>query len=325
VALSKETDITHGNWYAPHAGMLEEEKAMTIPQTAEQAYNRIDTAIRRMSQRTPALSNVYEAFRELMAQQAAVKADSSDASRPHIELDSARYAQGVPVLDKDAFAVSWAPLKKAADRILPAMEKGFPAIRDQLSALKQAIEQANADSDLLAVSFTSGDGDLTCAMAEKLGIDSTVIEFVLSQLKKPFAEKVAESLPPLPADAHWHKGYCPLCGSWPELSYLGGKEGRRWLRCSLCGHEWTFMRTQCPFCGTDDLDKIELIFQEDRKYERAELCHVCKKYVVSMDLRELAEDVPHEAAALGLVYLDMLAQQRGFAPGAACAWNVIDE
>jgi FdhE protein len=85
------------------------------------------------------------------------------------------------------------------------------------------------------------------------------------------------------------------------------------------------MRTQCPFCLTDDPEKTELVFVEDRKPERAELCHACRKYVVSVDLRELALDLPHEVAALGMVHLDWLAQQRGFTPGAVCAWNVIGD
>jgi FdhE protein len=290
-----------------------------------QAYERIDTSIRRLSERTPALSNVYEAFGELIAQQAVVKAELPEGSVTALAVHMTKYAQGIPVLGEEAFAVASAGLRKAAERILPAMEKGFPSIRGQLFTLKRALKERDPANDQLALSLTSGSEHAMLSVADTLKIDSSVITFVVGQLKKPFAEKLAEAVPPLLKGAPWYKGYCPICGSWPELSYLEGTEGRRWLRCSFCGHEWTFARTQCPFCETQDLGKIELIFQEDRKSERAELCHECGKYIVSVDLRELVEVLPHEVAALGLVYLDMLAQQRGFRPGAVCAWNVIGD
>jgi len=297
---------------------------MTERQSAQEAYERIDTAIRRMKDRTPQLSTIFTAFRELMAQQSAMKADLPEPAPLEIKVDTAQYTQGVPLLDKQFFSISLDSLKKAAHRLFPAIEKGFPSLHDQLSILRKALEQTDSEDGPLARSLLTGDGEASLTAAEELGIDPSVIDFAGGQLRKPFAEKVASAVPVLPGDIAWLKGYCPRCGSWPELSYLEGKEGRRWLRCSFCGHEWPFMRTQCPFCETDNLDDIEIIFQEGRPYERAELCHACKKYVVSIDFRDLAYDLPHEVAPLGLVHLDILAQEKGFSPGAVCPWNVLE-
>jgi FdhE protein len=160
-------------------------------------------------------------------------------------------------------------------------------------------------------------------IAGKLQIDGPVLEFVAFQILKPYAEKLAETLPTSPEGAKWVKGYCPVCGSWPEIGFVDGKEGARSLRCSFCGHQWRFMRTQCPFCETTDPEKLEMYYAEDRPSERAELCHECNRYLVSVDLRDRVEETVPEIAPLGLVHLDILAQERGFFPGAVCAWNLI--
>jgi formate dehydrogenase maturation protein FdhE len=76
-----------------------------------------------------------------------------------------------------------------------------------------------------------------------------ILRFILDQLMKPFSEKSLESMKSLIQNLAWHKGYCPLCGSFPELSFLKGDEAQRWLRCALCGHEWRFMRTKCLYGG----------------------------------------------------------------------------
>lgn len=297
---------------------------MSEPLSADQAYERIIKAIERMEEEIPQLGEIYDAFKELMAQQAAFKAGLPSPEIPTLELDTQLYSQGVPLLDSGAFAPSWSSLQKAAARLIPAMERGFPKIREQLLILKEVMETTDRETAPLARVLASGTNEDLRQIAGELGVAPANLEFVVGQLKKPFAEKRSEAAPSVPESVEWVKGYCPVCGSWPELSFLEGQEGRRWLRCSFCGHEWQFMRTQCPFCETTDLEKMELLFQEDRPFERAELCYECRKYVVGVDLRDRPYEVVHEVAALGLVYLDILAQEKEFSPGAICAWNMVD-
>ena len=84
------------------------------------------------------------------------------------------------------------------------------------------------------------------------------------------------------------------------------------------------MRTACPFCDNQDPDRLEMFFSQERQAERVEACHACKRYIVGVDLRNRVDEVVMEVAPLALVYLDVLAQEEGFTPGAVTDWNVID-
>jgi FdhE protein len=295
---------------------------MTESRSAEQASERIQTAMERLRKDLPQLATIFDAFEPLLVEQAALKADLPSLSKEGLHLDPDSFSQGVPILAKNDFVVSDDLLKKAAERLSPALEKGFPRIKGQLALIKQAIESGEITPDVCISMMSQGCEESLEKASSSLGIEPGILKFVFARLIKPFAEKRAESLVPLPDTLVWNKGYCPICGSWPELSFLEGKEGRRWLKCSFCGHEWNFVRIRCPFCETDRQDKMEMIFSKDRPFERAELCYECKKYVVSIDLRDRI-DVVREVAALGMVYLDVLAQEKGFEPGAVCGWNVI--
>ncbi len=82
---------------------------------------------------------------------------------------------------------------------------------------------------------------------------------------KPLVEKKAEALRALIAGLRWHKGYCPICGSMPELSFIKGEEGQRWLRCALCSHSWRFLRPSCPFCENEDQEQHSIYYIDGRK------------------------------------------------------------
>jgi len=257
-----------------------------------------------------------------MMEQAALKADLPSFEHEGRRLDPDSFSQGAPILAKDDFLISDEWLKKAAERLLPSLEQGFPRIKEPLTIIKKGVDEGKVGPRLCVSAMSEGCDESLDAAASDLGLEPGIVRLVLRQILKPFAEKRAESLTPLPDNLAWSKGYCPICGSWPELSYLEGKEGRRWLKCSFCAHEWSFARVRCPFCETGEQDKMEMIFSKDRAFERAELCYECMKYVVSVDVRERV-NVVLEVAALGLVYLDVLAQEKGFQPGAVCGWNVI--
>ncbi|HMK36179.1 MAG TPA: formate dehydrogenase accessory protein FdhE [Desulfomonilaceae bacterium] len=295
---------------------------MNDTSTSRQAAERIRAAMERLRRELPQLATIFEAFEPLLVEHAALKDDLPSVPGPDRDPDPDAFAQGVPFLGKDDFLIDRDSLKKAVDRLGPALAKGFPLTREPLSAIKKAIDEDRVSPEDCFAVMAEGQEDLLETVASRVGVEPGVLRFVVGRFIKPFAEKRAESLAPFPENFVWNKGYCPVCGSWPELSFLAGKEGRRYLRCSFCGHEWGFNRLRCPFCDTEEQDKMELIFSKDRAFERAELCYECMKYVVGLDLRERI-DVVREVAALGLVYLDVLAQEKGFEPGALCSWNII--
>jgi FdhE protein len=136
---------------------------------------------------------------------------------------------------------------------------------------------------------------------------------------KPFVEKRTESLRPLIANLPWHQGYCPICGVFPEISFLQGEEEERWLKCSLCGYDWRFDRMACPCCGEIDKGK-EFIYIDGFEHEWVELCPNCHRYLVGIDLRKQTE-VTSDVAAIGMVHFDIFAQQRGFLPIAETGWK----
>jgi len=296
---------------------------MTDPLHAAQASQRVRDAIGRMRSRTPELTNIFDAFEDLFATRASLKGELPVPQAPPVSADALSYGQGVPLLTKEMFAMPPELLKKCSEQIIPAMEKGFPGIDSELRIIRDAIQSAPSSEQGMLNKLQTGTEEELEELAAKLAIRRPVLELVTIQIMKPYAEKLAETLPVLPEEFQWAKGYCPVCGSWPEIGFVEEKEGYRNLRCSFCSHQWRFMRIQCPFCETTDQEKLELYYADDRPTERIELCDECKRYLVSLDLREQVEEVVREVAPLGLVHLDILAQERGFLPGAVCAWNLV--
>lgn len=298
---------------------LPRRKFMTLSLPAEQASLRVRRAVDRMRKELPQLAEIFDAFQDLVAEQAALKIALPASELTNLTVDPAQFLEGLPLLRKEDFAIDCAYLKKASEWLLPAMAKGFPSISDQLDAVKKALRECENPTEGLMPVMPFGTDQEIEDLSVRLSVDPGILKFVMIQLVKPFAAKRAESVRHVLETLSWKKGYCPICGSWPELGFLEGTEGRRWLKCSFCSHEWVFMRTRCPFCETDDHDKMELYFSEERPYERAELCYKCMRYLVSVDLRNIASDVVRDVAALGLVYLDILAQEKGFSPASLSA------
>ena len=291
----------------------------------EAAAERVSRALDVLKNERQPLENVIEAFRGIFVEKARLKAGISLSQEISLEVpDSLRFQQGVPV-------ASWGDLidfdhtmwMKAADQLIPAMEKGFPKLVDDIQKLKKALEGGDLDPQNYLKAMAGDRTEEMQATASRIDIASGTIEFVLSHIMKPLLEKKAELLKPLIKDLHWQKGYCPICGSMPELAFLKGKEGQRWLRCSLCANEWRFVRLACPFCGNTDHDKLLTYYIADRDQERAEVCQQCKRYVVSIDIRDRSDETLVEVAALGLIHLDVISQQKGFLPAAICAWNIV--
>jgi FdhE protein len=298
---------------------------MTTELPPNQAATRIENALNRIREDMPAAANLLDAFNDLLIEKARFKDElPTDETFAATQIEPDRFRQGVPVADKESFAISASQLRSAATRLMPAMRKGFPKIRPELTTLGKALLADEVDLEITVKNLLTDRQEELHETARELSIEPEILSFAIGQLLKPFVEKRAESISPRLNELEWFKGYCPICGSWPMMSFLKGEEGKRWLKCSFCGNEWRFVRTACPFCENDDSESLEYLYSEERQSERAEVCHKCKVYIVGMDLRQREEETVTEVAPLGLMYLDILAQQEGFRPGAVTDWNVID-
>jgi FdhE protein len=266
-----------------------------------------------------------EAFRELFLEKARLKAELPPfTDLPLPPVDRLRFTQGVPLTSEEALLQVPEDLwKRAADRLIPAMERGFPKLGNELSIIRQAFTAGQLNPECCSKVLVQGWGGEAEGKAANLGVGPHPLQFILGQIVKPLVEKKAEALGALIAGLRWHKGYCPVCGSMPELSFIKGEEGQRWLRCALCGHSWRFFRPSCPFCENEDQENLLIYFIDGREQEKAEVCEKCGRYLVCIDLRGKRDESVLEVAAIGMVHLDVLAQEKGLLPAAVCVWNVV--
>lgn len=289
----------------------------------EKAAERIGEALDRMKEGEGHLESILEAFRGLLVEQARLRAE---LPAPDIGwfggLEPERFARGIPLTDREDLIGIGKMWESGSKRLVPPMREGFPRIEEALGELLSAIGNGGFDPEAFVRAALTNRNREASEIAARSGLDPAVVKFALIHVARPFVAKRAEVLKPLIEALSWDKGYCPICGSLPEMSLLRDKEGRRWLRCGFCFNEWRFMRLMCPCCETQEAGQAEVLFVEGREHERLDLCHKCKKYVAEIDLRNLVSEPVLEVAALGLLHLDVVAQQRGFQPMGGSWWGV---
>lgn len=293
--------------------------------TPDLAASQVDLALDDLQTRTPALAQVVGAFRGLLRAQAELKAGLPDLDRPLPAPAGPTPAKGAPLAGVVDFLVVEGldlprHLAQAMERILPELERGFPALAPASDAIHAALKAGVLDLAATLDALLGGNRTRLEALATQAEVDAPGLEFALLQAAKPFLERRAQALASqLPQGEHG--GNCPLCGSLPELSYIQGTAGQRWLRCSLCATHWRFSRTTCPVCGNEEQAKMGFFFVEGQENQRVDHCSVCGKYLVGLDLRGQDQDPVWATAGLGMIHLDLLAQQKGFSPAASLAWN----
>jgi FdhE protein len=98
-----------------------------------------------------------------------------------------------------------------------------------------------------------------------------------------------------------------------EIKNVEGVEGAKFLVCSSCGFEWRFKRLGCPFCGNGDHKKLRHFNTEaDGKGYRVDVCEECKRYIKTIDLRELKVEVVPLVDDISTLHLDIIAQKEGY-------------
>ena len=278
----------------------------------------------------PALEGLIKPFSSIFKAKARLMEELKQESI-RINLSAGPLASETPSLMGIDFEPLRKPLEQAAESMSGALSMAFPELSQQISDISGEVKAGRIDFVLLARNYLESASRGFDSVAQPAGLSPDCLDLVV----RLSLSAVLEALVP-PASSELEqtykgKGYCPVCGFPPSISYLDrvpesqseflkGGGGQKYLHCSLCGHNWRILRHTCPACGTDEPED-RVYFQVDDAGERVDVCQNCNVYLPCIDLR-VAGSLHHlEVSAVGMVYLDVMAQGKGFKPMSATPWN----
>lgn len=111
------------------------------------------------------------------------------------------------------------------------------------------------------------------------------------------------------AAKNWKKGLCPACGSWPALAESWS--GKRHLRCSFCGADWTPPCIKCVYCNNND-DTFLTAVAENQADRQLEFCRACGGYLKHLHVNNQTPFSLLPVLDLETNDLDMQATERGY-------------
>ena len=303
----------------------------------------------------PALAPVLRAFEPLLTAQselAETLADNLPSGVALPEADGSRLGQGVSLLAGVSLDGAARLFRQSAETLLPLLEcldflkPHMPALKDCFLGREQSgrPEEGRDERERLAEAVIAGNREAVAGIAEAHSLEPLVLEFVAVFVIAPVLRamvRVALQAVPDEEEAPWNEGnvwqqgYCPVCGSLPSIgwldkprldeknAFLAGGGGKKHLHCGLCGADWNFRRSACPFCGQEGNGVIEILRESGVSHgERLEWCTKCKSYCPNVDLRE-RESIPDlEATAMGMMHLDMVAARKKLRPIKPSFWNI---
>jgi FdhE protein len=314
----------------------------TQPTTQSSGHEDIADSLRELGKRNPSLANILDAFGPLARANAETLDKLADWHGFTLPTpDPARFLEGVPLLNDMEVPDFSAPESGEPDRftdslraVAAAASESMPSVARDIDAALVVLNKRSAARELPhALWKEDGPGiEALTAGEDDPRETAAMLSFLGSLALVPFMQRIERQAAESIKDLQWKKGYCPICGCFPDMSllkkkplldseYLAAHGGQRWLHCSCCDHVWRFRRNVCPWCENEDHNQLHYLQDKKWKAERVDTCDKCKHYYVTLDTRELAKAPDTRVAPLGLVHLDIIAQEKGYQPLAETPWN----
>ncbi len=266
----------------------------------------------------PAYREILEIFERLID----LTESSIDQVRPYLKpiplsaYVEEKFQQGMPLVDRMNFPVPNEPFDSLLDGFLNGLEGIGDSVDRDLERLKEKHRDGTISGQRLINQFVMGSETFLSHLFQIPDINHHLLFLTLRNIFKicliPFQETLSDELA-----TGWERGECPVCGFHPDMGVLRGEGGKLYLHCAICGHEWRFKRMACPFCGAELQKGLNYLQVEGDDIHRIHLCHFCKRYLKVVDERNLPEGTPLflDLEELTTLHLDIIADQKGYAPG----------
>ncbi|MDD5531849.1 MAG: formate dehydrogenase accessory protein FdhE [Syntrophales bacterium] len=279
----------------------------------------IENAINDIIERRPHSKDAVTAFKPVLLEKTRWKEKLEPVS-PVTDVEQLK--KGIPVIRQTKLFLPGDPWQEIILSLSSAAGDGFPEFRKDFDTIKSSIRKSPLPVHDFLGKFPESDEEFISEWSRKMGIRPDALSFVLFTAIRTVLEKRGEEYRDHIKAADWDEGYCPVCGSFPSLAIIQEKTGRRKLNCSNCAFEWDFSRVDCPYCGDHAPEGMDFFFIDGNQQESADVCHKCKRYIITLNQVSDLTPQDREASSISLAHMDMIMQDKGFAPMAFCAWNV---
>ncbi len=288
---------------------------------ATDKIKRLERIVEEASRNHPHSRDVIRAFTPFLLEKASLMDTLGPKDDPVMTMDEFRFKNGLPLIRQNDFTPVDNTFEFISLALLPPLATGFPKLSTDLEKLQALIMDNKIRFTDLFVSSQEEANKITNGWAVHEDISPEAIHFAATMTARAFLEKKARIGASLTHGFLWDKGYCPICGSAPMVAKIRDKIGTRYLYCSQCVHEWIFSRVICPSCGCSKQKSMTYFLVDGGSRESAFVCEQCRRYLITVDKVSDLADFDPEVSALSLVHLDVIMQDRGYLPMAACAWN----
>jgi FdhE protein len=266
--------------------------------------------IDRLIQKRPIYKKALSIYRDLMSFLREIEPEIQYVMKDEVVHDI-KVKEGFPLFSREDLPLD---LKAASSLFERLLEHLTSKKRKDKEALEKTLDRVRTDSNWIEsviATFLSRDETTIVKMAEKVNLEPMVLKFLIHMALRPSLNILKESVIEKIQKDSWNYGYCPLCGSFPDMAYLV-EEGKRFLHCELCGYEWYYPRLKCPFCENDEPKKLGYFESKEEEGFRVDFCKKCNRYIKTLDMRVIEAPAPLELENLITLHLDMLAHDQGF-------------
>ncbi|MBW2005528.1 MAG: formate dehydrogenase accessory protein FdhE [Deltaproteobacteria bacterium] len=269
--------------------------------------------IDRLIQKRPMYKEALSVYRDIVVFLNEIEPEIKYVMKDEV-IREIKVKEGFPLFSREDLPID---LKAASSLFKRLLEHLSSKKRKDKEALEKALKRARTDSkwiNSVIAAFLSRDEPAVSRMAKEVTLEPMILKFLTNMALKPSLNTLKESAGERIEKDGWNYGYCPLCGSYPDMAYLGD-QGKRFLHCELCGYEWYYPRLKCPFCENDQPKKLGYFVSEEEEGFRVDFCKKCNCYIKTLDMRVIEQPAPLELENLITLHLDMLAHEQGFQAG----------
>ncbi|MFA9395522.1 MAG: formate dehydrogenase accessory protein FdhE [Halodesulfovibrio sp.] len=308
----------------------------TVAATSHKKSLSVSQTLHAACEKHPALTPIIEQFTTLYSARAKLiesLADelAKDKNCPAPIISEERLQQGVPVLSDSDIEWAGAYYSEIEESLFGNLET-IGTLEPAVAQYKKAIAEEKVSITSLLRAALNSNESVFSKSAKAADMEPAALLFITQQIVSCVLGAYAIVHNEALSKIFWREAYCPVCGSFPDMSvlqrpdvdqseYLAGGGGKKMMHCSCCSHQWHFRRGTCPACNNDEAGAIHYFHIEEQTGERVEYCNKCNSYLNNIDLRNSTATPDLAVAPITLIHLDMKAAQKKLKPLVHSLWN----